>query len=120
VYVGIVPLKSVSDCWDVTHRGIKDFGFEELPFKRFAANSAFYYCMVISFFLFETFKEDVLEEVIPITSYATTVRRKALDFAAKIIKTGGEIILKVTQAVMEALRIKDLWERCQNLIPIIV
>lgn len=105
---------------ELPHRGIKDFGFEELPFTRFAANSAFYYCMVISFFLFETFKEDVLEEVIPITSYATTVRRKALDFAAKIIKTGGEIILKVTQAVMEALRIKDLWERCQNLIPIIV
>ncbi len=105
---------------ELPHRGIKDFGFEEMPFKRFAANSAFYYCMVISFFLFETFKEDVLEEVIPVTSYATTVRRKALDFAAKIIKTGGEIILKVTQAVMDTLRFRELWRRCQNPIPIIV
>ncbi len=105
---------------ELPHRGIKDFGFEELPFKRFAANSAFYYCMVISFFLFETFKEDVLEEVIPISSYATTVRRKALDFAAKIVKTGGEIFLKVTQAVMDTLRFKDIWERCQNPVPIVV
>ena len=56
--------------------------------------------MLILFFLFETYKEDVLKEVIPIGSYATTVRRKALDFAAKVIDTGGEIILKVTKAVM--------------------
>ncbi|MCP3680557.1 MAG: IS1380 family transposase [Gammaproteobacteria bacterium] len=105
---------------ELPHRGIKDFGFEELPFKRFAANSAFYYCMVISFFLFETFKEDVLEEVIPIASYATTVRRKALDFAAKIVKTGRGTILRVTQTVMDTLRFKDIWKRCQNPIPIVV
>ncbi len=105
---------------ELPHRGIKDFGFEEMPFKRFAANSAFYYCMVITYFLFETFKEDVLEEVIPVASYATTVRRKAVDFAAKIIKTGGEIILKVTQAVMDALRMQKLWERCQSPIPIVI
>jgi len=105
---------------ELPHRGIKDFGFEELPFKRFAANSAFYYCMVISFFLFETFKEDVLEEVMPVASYATTVRRKALDFAAKIVKKSREIILKVTQTVMDTLRFKDLWKRCQNPIPIVV
>lgn len=105
---------------ELPHRGIKDFGFEELPFKRFAANSAFYYCMVISFFLFETFKEDVLEEVVAVGSYATTVRRKALDFAAKIVKTGGQIILRVTEAVMESLRFSKLWERCQKPIPIIV
>ncbi len=104
---------------ELPHRGIKDFGFEELPFKRFAANSAFYYCMLVSFFLFETFKEDILEEVVPIGSYATTVRRKALDFAAKIVKTGGEIILKVTKAVMDNLRFEMLWKRCQNPTPII-
>ncbi len=105
---------------ELPHRGLKDFGFEELPFKRFAANSAFYYCLLISFFLFETFKEDVLSEVVPVTSYASSVRRKALDFAVKIVKTGGEIILKITQPVLEALRFKDLWKKCQNPIPIIV
>lgn len=103
---------------ELPHRGIKDFGFEELPFKRFMANSALYYCMVIAFFLFETFKEDVLEEVMPIGSYATTVRRKALDFAAKIVSKGRQITLKVTKAVMEALKFEKLWERSDNPVPL--
>jgi len=105
---------------ELPHRGLKDFGFEELPFKRFAPNSAVYYCMLISFFLFETYKEDVLEEVMPIGSYATTVRRKALDFAAKIIGTGRQLILKVTQTVMDNLQFDILWQRSQKPIPIII
>ena len=105
---------------ELPHRGLKDFGFEELPFKRFAANMSFYYCMLISFFLFETFKEDVLEEVLPVGSYASTVRRRVLDVAAKVVKTGGEIILKVTHVVMEGLRFNELWQRCQDPIPIII
>ena len=68
---------------ELLHRGLKDFGFEELPFKRFVPNSVVYYCMLMSFFLFETFKEDVLEEVMPVGSNATTVRRKVLDFPRK-------------------------------------
>ncbi len=76
--------------------------------------------MLISFFLFETYKEDVLKEVIPIGSYATTVRRKALDFAAKAVGTGGEIILKVTKSVMENLNFDVLWQRSQKPIPIII
>jgi hypothetical protein len=103
---------------ELPHRGLKDFGFEELPFKRFSPNTAFFYCMLISFFLFETFKEDVLEEVLPVASYATTVRRKVVDFAAKIITTSRGIILKVTQAVMDNLRFDQLWEKCQTPIPI--
>lgn len=107
---------------ELAHRGLKDFGFEELPFKHFAPNTAFYYCMLISFFLFETFKEDVLSsalpEGIPATSYATTVRRKAVDFAVKIVRAGGQVILKVTTAVMESLRFDKLWELCQNPPPI--
>ena len=105
---------------ELSHRGLKDFGFEELPFKRFAANSTVYYCMLISFFLFETFKKDVLEEIMPIGSYATTVRRRALDFAAKVIKKSGQLVLKVTKAVMDNLRFDVLWQRSQNPIPIIV
>ena len=89
---------------ELPHRGLKDFGFEELPFKRFPPNCAFYYCMLISFFLFETYKEDVLAGIIPATSYATTVRRRAVDFAGKIVKRGRQLILKVPQAVMENLK----------------
>jgi len=97
---------------------LKDFGFEELPFKRFPANAAFYYCMLIAFFLSETFKEDVLAEVLPITSYATTVRRVVIDIAAKIVWTGRQVILKVTHSVMTALRFDELWTRCQSPPPI--
>ncbi len=103
---------------ELPHRGLKDFGFEELPFKRFSPNTAFFYCMLLSFFLFETFKEDVLEEILPVASYATTVRRKVVDFAAKIITTSRGIVLKVTQTVMDSLRFDRLWERCQNPVPI--
>jgi hypothetical protein len=99
---------------ELPHRGLKDFGFEELPFKRFSPNTAFFYCMLISFFLFETFKEDVLKEVLPVASYAMTVGRKVVDFAAKIITTSRGIILRVTQSVMEKLCFDRLWERCQN------
>ena len=99
---------------ELPHRGLKDFGFEELPFKRFPANAAFYYCMLIAFFLSETFKEDVLAEVLPITSYATTVRRVVIDIAAKVVWTGRQVILKVTHSVMTALRFDELWARCQS------
>lgn len=116
---GIISSHHQRGADELPHRGIKDFGFEELPFKRFTANSAFYYCMVIAFFLFETYKEDVLGEVMPVGSYATTVRRKALDFAAKIVRESRQIILKVTQAVMDALKFDRLWERCNNLVPIV-
>jgi len=103
---------------ELPHRGLKDFGFEQLPFKRFAPNCAFFYCMIIAFFLFECFKRDVLSDVIPVTSYATTVRRKLVDFAAKIVKTSKQIILKVPRAVMDSLKIESLWKLCQNPPPI--
>lgn len=103
---------------ELPHRGLKDFGFEQMPFKRFGPNTAFYYCMVIGFFLFESYKQDVLKDIIPLTAYATTVRRRAVDFAAKVIRRGGQNILKVTQAVMDGLKMDMLWLRCQSPPPI--
>ena len=95
---------------ELVHRALKEFGNEALPFKRFAPNAAFYYTMAVAFFLFESFKEDVTEPVVPITSYATTLRRKVIDFAAKIVRTGGRTILKVTWATWKELHIPKLWE----------
>ncbi len=95
---------------ELVHRALKEFGSETLPFKRFAANAAFYYTMAVAFFLYESFKEDVTEPVLPITSYATTLRRKAIDFAAKIVRSGGRTILKVTRATWNELQIPKLWE----------
>ena len=103
---------------ELPHRGLKEFGSEQLPFKRFGANQAYYYMMLVSFFLFETFKEDNLKDILPITSYATTVRRTLIDFAAKVVRTGRESILKVPQAIMDSLKLQTLWARCQNASPI--
>jgi len=103
---------------ELTHRGFKDFGFEQLPFKRFGPNTALYYCMVIAFFLFETFKEDALSDVISVTSYASTVRRKLVDFAAKIVKKSHQIIMKISLAIMETYQIQKIWKKCQIPVPI--
>jgi len=103
---------------ELPHRGLKEFGSEQLPFKRFAANQAYYYLMLVSFFLFETFKEDNLQDILPLSSYATTLRRKLVDLAAKVVRTGHEVILKVTQAAMDGLKLQTLWMRCQNAVPI--
>lgn len=99
---------------ELVHRSFKDFGFQELPFKRFAPNAALYYFMVLAFFLFESFKEDVLVDVIPVSSRPTTIRRKFIDIASKIVRTGGKVILKVSASAWEALNLARLWEKCGN------
>lgn len=104
---------------ELTHRAFKDFGFEALPFKRFTHNQAFYYTMLLSFFLFQTFKEDVLKDVIPVTSYATTVRRQFIDIAAKIVTGGHQTIIKFTKALFKALNLDTLWRRCGQITPIL-
>ena len=96
---------------ELVHRGLKDFGFEELPFLRFAPNAALYYTMLVAFFLFECFKADVCGEVIPVEAYATTVRRRLIDVAAKIVRHAGQVILKVAAAAMEQLQLAALWAK---------
>ncbi len=67
---------------ELVNRALKNFASEQLPFKRFAQNAAWYYIMLVGFFLFETFKKDVIVHVIPdisVNSYADTVRRKFID-----------------------------------------
>lgn len=99
---------------ELPHRGLKDFGFEQLPFKKFSQNMALYYVMLISFFLFECFKEDVLRDVIPITAYATTVRRTFMDVAGKFVRRSGQIILRIPIEAMKALDLWKIWDLCQN------
>ena len=99
---------------ELVHRALKDFRAEQLPFKSFQANAAFYYTALIAFFLFETFKRDVTAAVVPISAQATRLRREAIDFAAKIVRHAGETVLKVTRAVWNRLHIADLWERAAN------
>ncbi len=96
---------------ELVHRGLKDFGFEELPFLRFAPNAALYYTMLVAFVLFACFKEDVCGDVIPVEAYATTLRRRLIDVAAKIVRHAGKTILKVAAAAMEQLQFAALWAR---------
>jgi len=96
---------------ELVHRAFKDFGHEELPFKRFAPNTAYYSMMMLAFFLFEVFKEDVCSGIVHAAAYPTTVRRTLIDIATKIVATSGRIILKVTAALWKTLKFDVLWER---------
>jgi hypothetical protein len=96
---------------ELVHRALKEFRAEQLPFQRFQSNAAFYYTVLVAFCLFESFKQDVTAEVVPVTAQATRVRREAIDFAAKIVRHSGETVLKVTAALWDRLRLSELWER---------
>lgn len=96
---------------ELTFRAFKDFADQRLPFEKFCPNAAFYYLMAIGFFIYEVFKEDVCGDIVPVTCYATTLRRKVIDIAAKIVSGGHKIKLKVSRAVWEMLDFATLWER---------
>ena len=106
----VIALHHGRGAGELVHRALKEFASETLPFKRFAPNAAYYYTIAVAFFLYECFKEDVTESVVPVPSYATTLRRKVIDFAAKVVRTGGRTILTVTRATWNQLQIPRLWE----------
>jgi hypothetical protein len=99
---------------ELANRALKDFGHEQLPFKRFAPNAAWYYMMLVGHFLLESFKEDVSVPVLSVGSYASTVRRRIIDIAGKIVFHSKETILKVSKACLESLRLPELFNRCHT------
>jgi hypothetical protein len=99
---------------ELANRALKNFGHEQLPFKRFTANSAWYYMMLVGHFLFESFKEDVVSPVISVNAYADTVRRQFIDIAGKVVSHSGKIILKVASACFERLQLSKLLDRCSQ------
>jgi hypothetical protein len=104
---------------ELTNRSLKDFmGREQLPFKLFGMNGAYYYVQAITHFLCECYKEDVAYDVVPVTCYPTTFRRKLIDFAAKIVGTGNRIILQVSEAIWDGNKIWQLWQRCNRPVPL--
>jgi hypothetical protein len=108
---GIIRTYHERGCDELVHRALKDFGSEELPFKRFAQNAAYDYTMLVAFFLYETFKKDVCSPLVEVSACATTVRRKVIDIAAKLVQHAGKIVLKVTEATWRALNVAELWQR---------
>ena len=110
---GIVSCYHERGSDELANRALKDFGHEQLPFKKFNPNAAWYYSMLMGHFLLESFKEDIASSVIPIGAYAKTVRRRLIDIAGKIVSHSGKIILKVPAACFENLRIPELFKRCR-------
>ncbi|MCK5677148.1 MAG: transposase [Flavobacteriaceae bacterium] len=111
----IVSLSHQRGADELIHRSIKELATkEQLPFKRMGMNRAYYFLLVISHFIFETYKRDVTNEVIPISSYPNTFRRKIIDFAAKITSGAGYVILNVPRTVFDNFKINDLWKKCQS------
>jgi hypothetical protein len=108
---GIIKLQHQRGTDELVFRALKEFASETLPFQSFDANSAFYHTMLVAFFLYEAFKEDVAAPVVPVTSYPTRVRRTLVDFAGKIVRTSGYVILRVTRASLQQLKLEDLWRR---------
>ena len=96
---------------ELVHRAVKDFSSQTLPFKRFAPNAAFYYIMLVAFFLHECFKQDVCSPTVPVNCYPTTLRRRVLDIAAKIVRHAGRVTLKVPRADWKRLAIDQMWAR---------
>jgi len=99
---------------ELANRALKNFGHEQLPFKRFAANTAWYYLMCVSHNLFEAFKEDVSAPVISVSVYADTIRRQLIDTAGKIVRHAGKLIMKVPRATYERLQLDRLFAACQS------
>ena len=106
---------------ELVHRSIKELATrEQLPFEKFSMNRAWYHLMVLAHFLFEAYKRDVTHDVIPDTVYPNTFRRRLIDFAAKVAATGGNVYLKVTQAIHDGLNLSKLWTRCMKPEPIML
>jgi len=100
---------------ELVHRSLKELATkEQLPFKRFKMNEAFYYLQVITHIMFEAYKRDITADIISVTCYPNTFRRSLIDFAVKIVKHSGIIIIKVREFIMSSLKLDELWLRCQS------
>ena len=99
---------------ELANRALKDFGHEQLPFKQFNPNAAWYYVMLVSHFLFESFKEDAASPTVSVKAYASMVRRQLIDIAGKIVRHGGRVVLKVAHSCLQHLRLEEMLHRCTN------
>ena len=77
-------------------------------------NRSYYFLLVITHFMFEAYKQDVTVDVIPVTVYPNTFRRKFIDFAVKITTGSRYITLNLNKAVFELLKMDDIWLKCQS------
>jgi hypothetical protein len=111
----IISLSHERGADELIHRSLKELATkEQLPFQAFGMNRAYYYLLVIVHFMFECYKRDITPDVIPVTAYPNTFRRKLIDFAVKITSRSRYIIMNVTSTIFETIQIDILWKRCQS------
>ena len=70
--------------------------------------------MVLGNNLFEVFKQDVCDSVIPLSMYASTFRRQMIDVAAKVVRHAGKLVMKVSMAVYENLNMELLFSKAAD------
>lgn len=111
----IIQLSHKRGADELIHRSLKELATkEQLPFKKFGMNRAYYFLLVMSHFMFEAYKRDVTVDVIPISVYPNTFRRRLVDFAAMITSGGRSITLNVTREIYETFKLESLWRQCQS------
>ena len=111
----IIRLSHQRGADELIHRSLKELATkEQLPFKSFGMNRAYYFLLVITHFIFEAYKQDVTYDVVPVCSYPNTFRRKMVDFAVKITARSRQRVLNVTKTIFETTNIVELWKRCKS------
>lgn len=111
----IIQLSHKRGADELIHRSIKEMATkEQLPFKKFGMNRAYYFLLVISHFIFEAYKRDVTVGTIAISVYPNTFRRRLIDFAVKITSGGRNVFLNVTRDIYETFKLDDIWQKCQS------
>ncbi|MEA3451732.1 MAG: hypothetical protein U9Q83_07490 [Bacteroidota bacterium] len=94
---------------ELVHCSLKELATKEpLTFDKFGMNMVYYYLIVITHFLFETYKFDITNERVPLKSYPNIFRRKLIDFPVKIVSHDGEKVLQVVKIAYNNLNISNL------------
>jgi DDE family transposase len=100
---------------ELCNRAFKDFATREnLPFQGFDQNQAFYYLLVLSHVLLQSYVKDICYDIISRNSYPTTIRRRLIDFAGKFVYHARKLVLKIPLQIFNSLKLNLLWERCNS------
>ena len=97
---------------ELVFRAFKDLQGERLPFEKLKPNKVIYQLRVLTLLLYEAFKSDITYDVIPVTAYAGTFRRRFIDTAGKLVTHAGSLILKVSHRAWDMMGFARVWERC--------
>ena len=91
---------------------LRSFRERGLPFEKLKPNKVIYQLRVMTLLLYEAFKSDITYDVITVTAYVGTFRRRFIDTAGKLVTHAGSLILKVSHRAWDMMGFARVWERC--------